>query len=212
MRSLILALSLFTLIVSGCNTGTSTASPSPTSTPSDCVDGPLQESKPNTKPEWSVLSYFPKFPSTDQVYVFRLPLPLSDHQHGAVLPNWRINQSKEVMMALTLVGMQGIINRYKPSVYIEWYDPLHLELTDFIWTPVMEEFVKVARVELDSAGAIDFLMQRYACWFSGIVIYDPDVPDTINLATMYAGLDDRIMLAPEQLGISGMEDYESLVL
>ncbi len=48
---------------------------------------------------------------------------------------------------------------------------------------------------------MEFLWQHFSPRFKGAVVYDPDVPDTINLATMLAGLEDRLMLAPEQLDL-----------
>jgi hypothetical protein len=175
------------------------------------VEGSISEQKPNAEPVWTDGRYFPRFPSTDLIYVFRLPAPLADFTHGAVKKHWRVNQSDDVMTGVTLVGMQGVINRSKPRVYIEWYDPLFPELfTEISWVPLLEEHVEVIQMDLDSLNTVDFLLQRYGSWFSGIVIYDPDVPDTINLATMIAGLEDRIMLAPEQMELPGIAEYSSV--
>jgi len=59
-------------------------------------------------------------------------------------------------------------------------------------------------------SAFSYLYQNYASRFRGAVVYDPAVPDTINLATMIAGLEDRIILAPEQLGLPGMPSFSSV--
>lgn len=179
---------------------------------SDGETDSLRKERPDSEPTWREGSYFPRFPETDRVYVFRLPMPLSDHRHGAVDPSWRIDQSDVIMMNLTLVGMQGVINRSKPSVYVEWYDPLIPELTESAaeWTFLMERRVAVQRVDLEVEGAIEFLMERFSDWFSGIVVYDPDVPDTINLATMIAGLEDRIIMAPDQIGMSAVPAFDSI--
>jgi hypothetical protein len=39
------------------------------------------------------------------------------------------------------------------------------------------------------------------------VVYDPEVPDTINLATMLAGLENRVILAPDQRGQPGIPSF-----
>ena len=57
---------------------------------------------------------------------------------------------------------------------------------------------------------MNFLIDHFGSRFGGVVIYDPDVPETINLASMIAGLDDRIMLAPEQLALPGIPDFTSV--
>lgn len=84
-------------------------------------------------PQWSDGRYYPRFPSTDRVYVIRVRSALEDAVPGETLPwmskhriawepDFRINHSHETAMALTLVGMQGVINRSGPSVYIDWGD------------------------------------------------------------------------------------------
>jgi hypothetical protein len=168
----------------------------------------VPEIQPDDEPVWFEGRYFPHFPSTDWIYVFRIPLPISDHSHGAIRRNWRIYQSHQIMMDMTLVSMQGLINRNRPRVYIEWYDPIRKE-TDLAssWASQMAEHVNIKRIDLDALSAIHFLMRRYPDSFDGAVIYDPDVPETINVATMYAGIENRIMLAPQQLGIPGIPSF-----
>lgn len=171
------------------------------------IGEPVPESRPNTDPEWNEDRYFPDLPPTDRIYVFRVPLKITSHDHGAVQPEWRINQDYQVMLDLTLVGMQGIINRSRPRVYIEWYDPLWPGTDPEIsWTPLLAEQVEIVRMDLDALSAISFLLRRYASFFAGSVVYDPEVPETINLATMFAGLEDRIILAPEQIDLPGIPD------
>ena len=168
----------------------------------------VHEIQPCDKPVWYEGRYFPHFPSTDWIYVFRVPLPISDHSHGTIWRDWRIYHSHQIMMDLTLVSMQGLINRNRPRVYIEWYDPIRMA-TDLAasWASQMAKHIIVKRIDLDALSAINFLMRRYPDRFSGAVIYDPDVPETINLATMYAGLENRIMIAPQQLGIPGIPSF-----
>ena len=171
--------------------------------------GPVYEPVADLEPQWTNGQYFPHFPASDRVYAFRLPAPLSDWRHGAIREHWRINRSHDVLMALTLVGMQGVINRSGPRLFVEWYDPLLvdtlLDVSD-TWTPVLEEEVEVVSLNLDSVSALSFLLDHYGGRFNGAVVYDPEVPDTINLATMLAGLEDRVMLVPEQLQFAVVVD------
>jgi ligand-binding sensor domain-containing protein len=163
---------------------------------------------PAGEPEWVGGRYFPRFPPTDRIYALRVRHDLYNRD-WAWSPEFRINQSHETMMALTLVGMQGVINRNEPSVYLEWFPSPGGDSSHF-WIPLLERHVDVVYMELDGLSAVNFLFRRYGSRFKGAVIYDPEVPDTINLATMLAGLEDRIILAPEQVGLPGIPEFDSV--
>ena len=164
-------------------------------------------------PVWQPGRYFPQFGSSDRIHVIRVRSAIEDPPNGGSLPwvrgarpgwesGWRINQSYESMMALTLVGMQGLINRTGSRVYFDWG---HSTLASSFWVPLLEEETEVYALDLEALSAYRFLNDRYGHLFNNAVIYDPQVPDTINLATMIAGVDDRLMLAPEQLSLSGID-------
>ncbi|MFX1255339.1 MAG: hypothetical protein ACFFCZ_27300 [Promethearchaeota archaeon] len=163
---------------------------------------------PPEGPVWPENSYFPYFPSTDRLYAIRVRHELLD-QAFAWSSEFRINQSYETMMALTLVGMQGIINRNGSSVYLDWTPSVGGD-TSYFWIPHLAQHIDVVYLDLDGLSAVNFLLRRYAPRFKGAVIYDPAVPDTINLATMIAGLEDRMILAPEQLDLPGIPNFASI--
>ena len=151
-------------------------------------------------------SYFPRFPSTDRLYSIRVRTALEDWWGAPTSPEWRINDSYETMMGLTLVGMQGVINRGGPAVYLDWEDLGKYGDAARYWIPMLRRHVGVAEMDLDGLSAVNFLFRRYGNRFKGAVVYDPEVPDTINLATTLAGSEDRIMLAPEQLTLPGISE------
>jgi hypothetical protein len=167
----------------------------------------VPESMPDVQPEWIEGRYFPRFPPTERLYALPVRTTLAEDYPGSWEPGWRINDSHNDMMALTLVGMQGVINRGGPRVYLDWNDYWG---NSRFWMQELEGHVDVVHLNLDGLSALNFLMRRYASRFSGAVVYDPDVPDTINLATMIAGLEDRIILAPEQIGLPGIPDFDSV--
>lgn len=169
----------------------------------------IPEPAPDEEPQWTEGRYFPHFPATDRVYAFCVRTTFAEDYGGTWNPQWRINRSHQDMMALTLVGMQGVINRSQPRVYLDWHTPWATGSPwsqPDPWIPVLSQHAKVVYLDLDGLSAMSFLMRRYASRFAGAVVYDPQVPDTINLATMLAGLEDRIMLAPEQLALPGLEE------
>jgi hypothetical protein len=157
-------------------------------------------------PVWSPGRYFPKFPATDRVYVIPVRTSFSDNTTNTWNHDWRINHSFHDMMALTLVSMQGLINRNRPRVYFDWNETF---ANSAFWIPLMAEHIEVIELDLDALSAVNFLMRRFAYLFDGSVIYDPEVPETINLATMIAGEEDRLILAPEQMGLPGLPMFDN---
>jgi len=172
------------------------------------VSAPIPEPGGSDAPQWTEGRYFPHFPATDGVYALRVRTTFAEDYAATWDPQWRINRSHDDMMALTLVGMQGVINRSGPRVYLDWHTPWATggpwSQSD-PWIHVLSQHARVVYLDLDGLSAMSFLMRRYASRFAGAVVYDPQVADTINLATMLAGLEDRIMLAPEQLALPGIE-------
>ena len=165
---------------------------------------PLGACVPSAGPRplgWTDGRTFPSFPRTNHMFVLPAVTQLHDHER-AWQSSWRITDSAETMHALTLVGMQGVINRNTPCVYLDWLDPL-TGAADF-WLSELGQDVTLDQIDAEGAAAIDFLYRAFSGRFTGAVVYDPAVPDTINLATTLAGLEDRIILAPQQLGQPGI--------
>lgn len=163
-------------------------------------------------PQWQPGHYFPTFPSTSTIYAMNVTTALDD-QNVAWNPSFRINSSSDTMMALTLAGMQGIINRDGPVVYLNWIsNAIDGENASNFWLQLVRQNVHVVNEEnLSDLEDIQFLYQHYGAEFAGAVVYDPNIPDTINVATMIAGLENLTILAPEQLGEPGMPPFSSVV-
>ena len=171
------------------------------------VGPPRPEVLSTVGPQWIPGRFFPRFPSTNKVYMIPMVTPITDSKYGTWTMNWRISQSKCTMHALTLVGMQGLINRNKPSVYLDWNETTE---SSHFWISEVQKYVEVKYLDLDPLSAMNFLMRKYPSAFGGAVIYDPEVVETINLATTYAGLENRIMLAPDQLSMPGMPVFNNI--
>jgi hypothetical protein len=154
-------------------------------------------------PLWTSGRYFPCFSAADRLYAIRVRTPLEDHPVSWT-PDWRIDDSHDAMMALTLVGMQGVINRNGASLYLVWDDPWG---KNQFWMPELDKHADVLYLDMDGLSAFTFLMRRFSSRFNGAVLYDPQVPETINLATMIAGLEDRLILAQEQLTLPGITSF-----
>ena len=157
----------------------------------------------DNNPQWIDGYYFPHFPSTDSLYVIPVETDLQN-QEITWIGDFRINDSYATMMALTLVGMQGIVNRYQPRIYLDFDSTTH------DWISNLERHVEIVELTLDQLSAVQFLFDNYGDYFEGAVIYDPEVPETINLATMIAGLENRVILAPDQLALPGTPAFSSV--
>jgi hypothetical protein len=166
---------------------------------------------PTGAPVWTSGQYFPSFPASDRMYVIYVSSGLEDWWGKPSSPDFQINSSYQMMMALTLVGMQGVINRNGSCVYLEWNDAGKYGNSSAFWVPYLQTQTRVTYLDLDPLSAVNFLFRRFWPRFAGAVVYDPAVPDTINLATMLAGLENRIMLAPEQVGMQGMPAFGSVM-
>jgi hypothetical protein len=81
-----------------------------------------------------------------------------------------------------LVSLQGVVNRRRPRLYFYWgTDPTNLE------------WLQTIRVPYTTTTDPWSLFRRYRSEICGAVVYDPNVPDTINLATTLAGVHDAVI-------------------
>ena len=69
-------------------------------------------------PVWTEGRYFPRFPQAEKIVVLPVHNTKLGQSHITGKVDFRINQEYHLMMALTLTGMQGIINRHKPSIIL----------------------------------------------------------------------------------------------
>ncbi len=93
----------------------------------------------------------------------------------------------------TLVSLQGLINRAQPLLYVDnpgygrpkyWLDRL---VADGQWLHGREQ-VRV--------GTLDAVFALAKPKVKGAVIWDPEVPATVNVATTAAGVENAVVLSP----------------
>ena len=85
-----------------------------------------------------------------------------------------------------LVSLQGIVNRTRPRLYFYWgTDPTNLE------------WLKTIKVTYTITSDPLSLLQRYRSEITGAILYDPNVPDTINLATTLAGIHGAVIASAD---------------
>src|SRR5262249_48325500 len=89
---------------------------------------------------------------------------------------------------LLLTTLQGIVNRSEPRIYLI--------------SPVDEgprTWLNELRLPVDEIGDPWDLQARYRTELRGAVVYDPAIPDTINVALTLAGLEDALVASPRLL-------------
>jgi len=95
---------------------------------------------------------------------------------------------------LMMATLQGIVNRERPRIYLiqnsvdPWYDSLTVPYT-------MHD------------DAMD-IFDKYKDEVNGVIVYDPEVPDSINVATTLAGLEDAVVVSPSLAEILTAAPYE----
>ena len=126
-----------------------------------------------TYADWATSGWWPTFQSPDHLDVYDI--------RGA---------SQDTQLAITT--MMGIINRQKPQVYL-------LSSGDAAFW-LQEVFAQIPRDVSPATGntALDAMLNKYASSIQGIIIYDPNSIDSINIATMLAGQRDGMVVSPAQ--------------
>jgi GxGYxYP putative glycoside hydrolase C-terminal domain/GxGYxYP_N second domain/GxGYxYP third domain/GxGYxYP_N 1st domain len=126
-----------------------------------------------TNTDWAASGLWPTFQSPDHLDVYDIRGASSDTQ-------------------LSTTTMTGVINRQKPQVYL-------LSSGDAAFW-LQEVFAQIPHDVSPATGnaALDAMLNSYASSIRGMIIYDPNSIDSINIATMLAGQRDGIVVSPTQ--------------
>jgi hypothetical protein len=137
--------------------------------------------------DWSSNSLWPTFQSPDHLDVYDI--------RGA---------SQDTQLAMTT--MTGVINSQKPQVYL-------LSSGDAAFW-LQEVFAQIPHDVSPDTGnaALGALLNKYASSIQGIIIYDPNSIDSINIASMLAGQRDGMVVSPAQASALGGPPYQLPVM
>ncbi|MFI7132255.1 GxGYxYP domain-containing protein [Nonomuraea sp. NPDC050153] len=100
---------------------------------------------------------------------------------------------------LLLTTLQGVVNRRRPRLYFN-YDAAAY---DQRWLAGTGAAVTRHDQPLD-------LVARYRAEVRGAILHDPDVPDSVNVATTLAGLEDAVAATAEQAAAHGLRTVVDL--
>lgn len=96
---------------------------------------------------------------------------------------------------VTAVSLQGLVNRDAPRLYLVYSDG-DAKLARY----AVEELLGC---QMQETRSLRWLIEKYRSHVKGIVIYDPNLLDTLNLAITLAGLNDALILHPASIKLVG---------
>lgn len=99
--------------------------------------------------------------------------------------------SPEVRLSIT--ALVGLINRPRPQVY------LITDGDDAFWLKEVLSDIPQDVSPITGNAILDALLSTYRTRVQGLIIYDPDFSDSINIATMLAGQQNGIVVSPGQV-------------
>ncbi len=133
-------------------------------------------------------------------------LPLTPANCGSVVPGegntlfYTYNMTKQPTSAedydevAALASMQGIINRDNPILYITNQATADLNTG---WTSCLKDGRWLNGREKKAITDLDAVYRLAADKLKGAVIWDTEVPATINVATTIAGVEDAVVFSPD---------------
>ncbi len=124
--------------------------------------------------DWSPERLIPAFQSPDRLEIYNVG--------GA---------SRDALLAITT--LVGLINRPQPKVY------LILGNDEEFW--LKEVFSSIPQIFSPASkdNALDALLDAYHTSVQGLIVYDPNLDDSINIATMIAAQRNGVAVSPAQV-------------
>ncbi len=123
-----------------------------------------------------------------------------DWSTGRLIPAFRTPQHLDVYdirhaspdVQLAVATMAGIINRPQPQVYLLVGDE------DVFWLKQIFSSIPQTLSPVANDDTLEALLIAYRSSIQGLIIYDPTLSDTVNVATTLAGQRDGIVVSPTQ--------------
>ena len=99
----------------------------------------------------------------------------------------------------TLCALQGLANRSSPQLYLFYCSEFGVDTDRFWFDWLRGEDGWLKTTEVRPLGSLQEALETFRSVFKGLVVYDPAVPATSNLASTAAGCDDLLPVryAPE---------------
>jgi putative glycoside hydrolase with GxGYxYP motif/GxGYxY motif-containing protein len=102
-------------------------------------------------------------------------------------PTRNLSPEEAFEQAHIVSALQGLANREKPRLFIRW-----MEADDFWLEKLREPERWMEHVTLKHIESLENLLEEFSSFFNGIVLWDPDVPATSNMASTVAGVENLL--------------------
>lgn len=134
------------------------------------------------------------------------PIYIFDLQPYLQKPMNDIKSAKQCWDISHLVlALQGLVNRDEPRLYLKAIQPAD----DFWWNWMHEDGNWLNGTETVELKTLDDLLYQFSDFYNGVVIYDPFVPATSNIASTISGVEN---LLPIRYDINSDSLYSELVM
>ena len=100
------------------------------------------------------------------------------------------NVEKKWDTAHLIAAIQGGVNKEKPILFIRAMP----EIDDFWWKQLTKNGEWLSGRPVRKIKKLKYLLNQFQNEFNGIIVYDPKVPATCNLASTIAGVENRLPL------------------
>ena len=102
-------------------------------------------------------------------------------------------------------SLEGIVNRGRPSIYLLWAADEGART----WVSTLSNEYGIATTDVADPWT---LLTTYRQFVTGMIVYDPKVPDSINVATTLAGLKGAVVASPGLAATLAAEPYDLPIL
>ena len=99
-------------------------------------------------------------------------------------------RGEDLKTRLLVLSLQGIVNREKPQLYVLWESKRVEPTASERW---LEYYRRKGWIKGYKIVSIEEALEKYKKYLKGAVIYDPELPATINLAVSLAGVYNLIV-------------------
>jgi hypothetical protein len=113
-------------------------------------------------------------------------------------------RKENLEITLLMLSLQGVVNKEKPRLYLVWPSK-NIELTPSErW---LQYYKEKGWIE-DKYISMEYALEKYKGNTSGLVVYDPNLLDTLNLAVSIAGTENVIVTHPDLIEMLTSHGYE----
>ncbi|MDR1122136.1 MAG: hypothetical protein LBM08_14675 [Dysgonamonadaceae bacterium] len=94
----------------------------------------------------------------------------------------------------TVATLQGIVNRTGPLLYLFYIENEDVNIDRYWWDKYRQPGKWISKAKVNEASDVLHLVESFKSYIKGVVVYDPKVAATSNIASSVAGAEDLIAI------------------